>query len=430
LPAWFDPDLLEKALGNLLSNALKFTPEAGTIQVSVHPREDQAYEIVVRDSGPGISSDELSSIFEPYKPRRSERTRGIPGTGLGLSMASRFLLLHGGRVEAESELGFGSIFRIVLPMGSAHLPPESLMDLREAPAEARVSGSASDALAWDAPFESLEPVPAPKPPLDPRGRPVLFILEDHAEVRDYLRRHLEGDYHVVELASGAEALKQLETIRPDLMISDVMMPEMDGLTFLKALRERDDEDPVPVIFLSARVALEDRLAGLRAGGADYLTKPFEMDELKLRIQRVVEERRAAAERRPVIHLHPSEVEVVSADLRFLAGVRSAIEASMGDSDFDVVQLAQAVGCSRSGLYRRLEALNAGSPADLLRTMRLERAAQLLAARKGSVSRIAHEVGFRSLSHFSRAFRAHYGTAPSEYAANPEGAVGQGGAGEG
>ena len=410
---YFDPDLIEKVFANLLSNALKFTPAGGTVRVCVETAEDGSARVTVRDSGPGIAAEDLPHLFERF--HRGRQARHVPGTGIGLSLAHELVNLHGGRIEVESEEGFGATFTVTLPTGRAHLPEDAVV-----PGETPRPPSGHDAApVWTGP-EVARPETAP-PTADPAANdpdaadhPLVLVVDDNAKVRMFLARHLAPRFRIVEAGDGAEALTIAMQELPDLIISDVVMPGTDGLDLLRALRADPEVAFIPVILLSARADVADRIRGLQVGADDYLTKPFKAAELVARVDNLIRSRQRLRGHRPPVSVRASRVEAASAEDRLLDAVREAIEAGMADENFDVEALATTVGKSRSALYRSFTDLGIGSPADLIRSLRLDRAAQLLAAHTGTVSEVAYAVGFKSVSHFSRSFRDRFGVTPSAY----------------
>ncbi|MDX1660743.1 MAG: two-component regulator propeller domain-containing protein [Gemmatimonadota bacterium] len=423
-----DPEHLEKAVSNLLSNAVKFTPEGGAVRIAVEGDEEVA-RVTVRDSGPGIAEDELERVFDRFH-RVDDPSREIqPGTGIGLALVRELVELHGGTVSARSELGFGSAFTITLRRGRDHLAPAQIAD-EDAPA--RGPGPAPVGVETPAavpePAGSLssgsdEPAAVAPGGLDVEEDPdadvtTVLVVEDNAEVRAYVRTHLSPRYRVLEATDGREALEIVRRRLPDLVLSDVMMPGMDGYALCRAIKEDPATDFIPVVLLTARAAPEDRVAGLEEMADDYLTKPFDVRELLARVENLIASRARLLERfgggGP--ELHPAEVDVEPRDQRFLDEVREAIERNLGDETFTVERLAEEVAHSRGHLYRRLRALVDEAPSDVIRRMRLERAAALVAGDAGSISEIAYSVGFKSVSHFSNCFQEHFGVRPSLYRA--------------
>ena len=406
-----DPEHLERALSNLLSNAFKFTPDGGTVRVSVSA-DDVSARIAVRDSGPGIPAADLARIFDRFHRARTAGSQ--PGTGIGLALARELVVLHGGSIAVESEEGFGSTFTIILRMGRAHLSPEQIVDddsgiawsprSAEALAASPPASQAGDAAGTGADETAGEDVTT------------VLVVDDNDEVRGYVRQHLASRYRVLEAVNGAQGLELARQRLPDLVLSDVMMPVMDGYALCRAMKSDPDTDFIPVILLTARAEAEDRLTGLHERADDYLTKPFDVRELLARIENVVAVRRKLRERFAGARLtiHPTQVDVEPADRKFIDRVRSAIEANLGDESFSVERLASEVAQSRGHLHRRLRELVGESPSDLIRRMRLERAAELLEAGAGTVGEVAYAVGFKSLAHFSNAFNELHGVRPSAW----------------
>jgi CheY-like chemotaxis protein len=255
----------------------------------------------------------------------------------------------------------------------------------------------------------------------------VLVVDDNAEVRAYVKQHLGSRYRVLEAANGADGLELARRALPDLVLSDVMMPVMGGYALCRALKADPDTDFIPVILLTARAEAEDRLAGLTEQADDYLTKPFDVRELLARIANVVGVRRRLKERYAGerLTIRPTPVDVSPADGRFIEQVRVAIEANLADESFNVERLSSAVAQSRGNLHRRLRDLIGENPSDLIRRMRLERAAELLAARAGSVAEVAYAVGFKSVAHFSNAFYERHGIRPSAWRERTPAATAQG-----
>jgi signal transduction histidine kinase/ligand-binding sensor domain-containing protein/DNA-binding response OmpR family regulator len=402
-----DPDHLDRALSNLLSNAFKFTPDGGAVRVSVTADESSA-RIVVRDSGPGIPKGDLDLIFDRFHRARSARTQ--PGTGIGLALARELVLLHGGSITVASEEGFGSTFTITLRTGRAHLAPDQVVDDGVAPPLTARLGAAP-------PLPYLPPaIPNAEGESDDEDATTVLVVDDNAEVRSYVKQHLVSRYRVLEATNGADGLEMARRALPDLVLSDVMMPVMGGYALCRALKADPDTDFIPVILLTARAEAEDKLAGLTEQADDYLTKPFDVRELLARIGNVVGMRRRLKERYAGARLTipPTPPDIAPADRKFIEQVRTVVETNLGDETFTVERLASAVAQSRGNLHRRLRDLIAESPSDLIRRMRLERAAELLAAGAGSVAEVAYAVGFKSVAHFSNAFYEQHGVRPSAW----------------
>ena len=406
-----DPDHLDRALSNLMSNAFKFTPDGGAVRVTVTADENAAH-ITVRDSGPGIPAAELNRIFDRF--HRARTASNQPGTGIGLALARELVVLHGGSITAASEEGFGSTFTVTLKRGRAHLAPDQVIEDGTQIAWTPRTGPPAQ---FPTPASAVPDVPnvADDAVIDDDVTTVL-VVDDNAEVRAYVKQHLAPRYRVLEAVNGADGLEMARRLLPDLVLSDVMMPVMDGFALCRALKSDPDTDFLPVILLTARAEAEDRLTGLTEQADDYLTKPFDVRELIARIGNIVAMRRRLRERFAGTRLtiHPTPVAAAPADQKFIEQVRAAIEAHLGDEYFNVERLANEVAQSRGNLHRRLRELVSESPSDLIRRMRLERAAEMLETGAGSVSEVAYAVGFKSVAHFSNAFNELHGVRPSAW----------------
>ena len=413
---WLDRIQMEKVLDNLLGNALKFTPRGGRVQVVISPGEDRV-EVRVRDNGPGIPAGQLDRVFERFYQVEGTSRRRWPGAGIGLSLAKELVELHRGSIAVESVEGEGACFIVSLLRGRDHVLPE--MEEGGPEDEQRSSSSERPVLALD---DTLD-LPPPRDPAAGEDRTTVLVVDDNAEMRAYVRRHLEPDYRVVEAADGTEGLEEARRLTPDLVVSDVMMPGLDGNALFRSLREDPELSLVPVVLLTAKASAESRIQGLRDGVDDYLVKPFDPRELKARVDNLISSRRRLLERLenlPPRPLRATEVQVTPADEAFLARVQSVIEERIGDTDLSVEALAEALGCDRSYLLRKLRALTGETPSGLIRSLRLQRAEQLLRAGAGAVSEIAYAVGFKSVAHFSNAFQERYGERPSAFAARHRG----------
>ena len=429
LLVYFDAEKLEHVFSNLLANAFKFTAEGGAVRVEAERNgSTQPATIRVRDNGAGIPADALPHLFERFY--RVSETDGVlqAGTGIGLSLARDLVELHGGRVAAESALGFGSTFTVALPLGRAHLRDDQIAAPDAEPVARRrvlpVLASGDGEAAGAALLVEDDP-----PPSD--DRTAVLVVDDNADIRAYVRGHLERRYRVLEAADGAEALQTARAALPDLIVSDVMMPELDGFALVRALRADRQTDFIPVILLTAKATPDDRIGGLEDGADDYLTKPFDVRELQARVDNLIASRLRLRERflhappqaawvpgrtsAPPSAAAPGPDGVSVSDAVFLERVHDAVEARLADEDFTVEDLAEAVSQSRSNLHRRMRLLTDQPPSAFIRRVRLERAAALLSEREGTVSEVAYAVGFKSVSHFSQSFRKAYGVSPSAYA---------------
>ena len=449
IPVYYDFEQLDKVLANLLTNALKFTSAGGEITLGVEAVDGWAI-MTVRDTGRGMAEEELGRIFERFYQVDSSSLRKHPGSGLGLALSRELMELHGGKLEVESRLGFGSLFRAKLRLGRDHLHADQIVAPDSADASSgpgSFSGLSSDGLfAVDAILSEIalghsedlvddpddDPEEAGEEVLSGEGEVTILIVDDHRDLRAYLRGHLGKRYRVIEAANGRLGLEKARRLVPDLVVSDVMMPEMDGFDFCRALREDPELDWLPLILLTAKAVAEARLEGLGVGADDYLTKPFDVAELLARIENLITSRRRLRRRfraegarhaleeaggsaegiRSVPFVSPSEPP--SEDELFLARVAEVIDAELTEESFDVEALARAVAMGRTKLFTRLKELTGKPPSQLLLERRLEVAAVLLASGGGQVSEVAYGVGFKTAAHFSRKFREIYGVTPSAY----------------
>ena len=408
---YFEPDKLEKIAANLLSNALKFTPSGGTIRVRVFLIGDAEVGIEVRDNGPGIPHEAQTHLFDRFYQIDQPDPDATPGTGIGLALTKELVELHGGSIAVESEPGFGATFTVCLPRGHDHLREEDILGVGEregfsiADFRFAIDEGEDEALEEGEVAESKVQNPKSK----------ILVVEDNPDVRAYVRGHLAGRYEVIEAEDGAEGLAQARAEQPDLIISDVMMPKMSGYDLCRALKDDDVLRIIPIILLTARAEDEDRLEGLGLGADAYLSKPFNAEELLLRVENLIEIRRLLRQRfSDEVVLKPHDIVVPSADAAFLERVQAFVEAHMGDSDFEVARVADEVGVSPRQLRRKIRAITGLSPSGYVRTLRLQRAAQLLEKKVGGVAEVAYRVGFDDAKHFSRLFKQVYGTLPSEY----------------
>jgi CheY-like chemotaxis protein len=274
-----------------------------------------------------------------------------------------------------------------------------------------------------APEATEEPNEEPRPDANDH-LPLILVVEDNADLRHYMREHFGAGYRVLEAHDGEAGLERAIEAVPDLVISDLMMPRMDGLELCRRLKTDQRTSHIPVILLTARAGGDSRVEGLETGADDYLTKPFDPRELRVRVRNLIEGRQKLREQfGRQVTLEPKAIAITSADEKFVARAIEAVEQHLGDPDFSVERFEEAMTMSKLQLYRKLKALTDQSPGEFIRNLRLKRAAALLAARSGSVAEITYEVGFNNLSYFAKCFRAAYGVSPSEYA-NGAAAVGK------
>ncbi|MBN1479627.1 response regulator [candidate division KSB1 bacterium] len=410
---YFDKDKIEKIFYNLLSNAFKFT-EKGSVQVSVQRvREDAPdksaaqdhcfVDIAVSDTGIGIRPDLLPHIFNRFYQGDVSSTREHEGAGIGLSLVKELVELHRGEVSVASVDGQGSTFTVRLPMSKEVFGAEELSETL----------ALSDDLIN---LEDSDTVSGARPESMAEFDTIILVVEDHADVRTLIRDYLQDEYRTVEAANGVEGLEKAREIIPDLILGDVMMPRMNGYDMCRALKEDERTSHIPVILLTARAALEDKVTGLKTGADDYLTKPFESEELLARVQNLIRSRRTLRERwKTTVVLKPNEMAATPLDQAFLEKALAIVEERLDDEAFSIEEFACRMGMSRSQLHRKLHALTNQSASLFLRSVRLLRAADLLRSHAGSVGEIAYRVGFGSQAYFTRCFQEQFGCSPKEFA---------------
>ncbi len=413
----FDHDKLEKIYYNLISNALKFTPDDGEISLSlslarrngVMPASDWL-EIQVKDNGIGIAADKIPHIFDRFFQVDDSSIREYAGSGIGLALTSELIDVLGGEISVESEIGKGTSFTVSLPTQILAKEESSVGD--SANGEIPVNGQQHDA---EIPTNANGHQDADKTTDDTNGAINILVVEDNQEVQNYICEHLPAQYKVSAASNGQEGLDLAFDIIPDLVISDIMMPKINGYQMCEVLKNDPRTNHIPIIMLTARASDESKLKGLETGADAYLIKPFSLKELRLRVAKLLEQRKKLREQfSKEIYLKPQDVTVNSMDANFLERVCEVIESHMDDCDFSIEALGHEVGMSRPHFHKKMRALTGQSPSQFVRTMRLRRAAQLLEQQGGTVTEVAHGVGFNNLSYFTKCFREQFGVLPSEF----------------
>lgn len=383
----FDSRKLQHILYNLLSNAFKFTPAGGQIAVSVAKTDTEWLSITVKDTGCGIPSRDLPHIFDRYYQSKNTADPSVTGTGIGLHLTKEYLQLHGGSITVNSKLGEGTTF-------TAFLPTNIKMKEQPLPAEPHQQAETSETESHKA---------------------NLLIVDDNDEFRQFLCGELAEQYNIHQAANGEEALTVIAEQDIDLMVSDVMMPAMDGMTLCRRIKQDVNTSHVMVILLTARTAEESKIEGFRAGADDYLSKPFNMEMLQLRISHLLELRRQRNQ--DFLKGEDVEVEAVALneiDQKFLRSAVEAIERHLSNEEYDIDALAADVCMSRSTLYRKLHSLTGQKPSLFIRAIRLKHAARMIKEGSYNVTEISTLCGFSSPSYFSRCFKAQYGIPPGSY----------------
>ena len=359
----------------------------------------------------GIPAEKLEHIFERFY--RVEETGA--GSGIGLALVKELVTLYGGEIEVESRVGEGSVFRVRLPLSRSAFPEGSSIetsadrtDIVQAvlPGKEKTTPPAGDATV-EKPVESR--------PENPE-LPLCLVVEDHPDMQQYIAQQLAQQFRLMIAPNGRAGLEIATEQLPDLIVSDVMMPEMDGQTLCTALKTDERTSHIPVILLTARAGQESKLQGLETGADDYLTKPFDSRELLTRAQNLVQQReRLRRQFSRTVVLKPKDITLNSVDERFIQRIQETLDERLGDEQFSVEELAAAAGMSRSQLHRKLTALIDQPPVEFIRNFRLRRAKEMLEAGTGNVSEVCYAVGFSSPAYFSKAFKEAFGMSPSELA---------------
>ncbi|NIM13233.1 MAG: response regulator [Candidatus Aminicenantes bacterium] len=435
---YFDPGKLEDVICNLLINAFKFTPAGGEITVTVKVTEGPAagpnfpsgsVDISVRDTGIGVPQDQLEHIFERFYQAKGPDERGSKGSGIGLALARELVSLHHGEIHVTSKLGdnSGTEFIIRLPLGKAHLKPEDIVeDAVPSEPEPAKPGKTPEPSRLDIEKE-IEVKTEEEGDVGVEGeekiekeieKNLILVVEDNAEMRDYIRGALEPQYSVVEAADGREGIDKAKEIIPDLIVSDIMMPEVDGYELCRVLKKDVNTSHVPVVLLTAKASEDSVIQGLETGADDYITKPFNTTILKARIKNLIDLRlqlQLKIQRQMV--LQPAEISVSSIDQEFIKELQDIIDKNLSEPEFNVEEMCKKLYMSRATLYRKVMALTGESPIEFIRSYRLKRAAQLLKANFGNVTEVAFEVGFSSTPYFTKCFKEKFHRLPSSYQAS-------------
>lgn len=392
-----DPDKLDMVIFNLLSNAFKFTPRGGEISVTVK-KTDGIVEIAVMDTGQGIPADHIKNIFDRFYQVEHPHSERRQGAGIGLSLSKELVELHNGDIHVRSIPGYGTTFTVQLPTGIAEIHSDIMFEPQM-----------PTSMDTDTPL-----IPSDSKDKQDEHQTVL-IVEDDRELRKYLKNELKSEYTVIEAFDGKHGLQLATKIMPDLILSDVMMCEMNGLEFTKVIKSNELTSHIPIILLTARSSEIHQLEGLDTGADDYVTKPFNLQSLKARIRNMLYARKQLRERfSREIRLEPKDIVINSVDEKFLQRAISIIEEHIAESEFNIEKLSKKLGLSRSQLFRKLKGLISETPNEFIQTIRLKRAAQYLAKSEMSITEICYEVGFNYPSHFTKLFQAKFGVPPKDF----------------
>ena len=394
---WIDRINFDKVVANLLSNAFKFTPDGGEIVISISSDEKNVI-LSITDSGEGISEEKGDRLFERFYQGDNARREQYVGTGIGLNLCQAIVTLHGGKIKAANRTDglSGACFTVSLPLGNAHLQPEQILE-----------DIADEEEVVDVKNKKRQPSKA--------GR--VMVVDDDEEIAEYIKNELSGSYRVSAFNDSRKALKALMDDHFDIVISDVVMPGMDGISLLKTIKSNVKTSDIPVILLTSKADVEDRVEGLRRGADAYLAKPFNIEELSAHVESLLNAVRrmrgkfsgAQTQEHSVV-----SVQVEGNDDMLMKRVMKAVNECYTDPDFNVEALSQKVGVSRAQLHRRIKEITGLTTSDFLRNIRMEQAARLLKEGKINITQVAYSVGYNNQTHFSTVFKAHFGMSPTEY----------------
>ena len=409
-----DPSMLEKIIFNLPSNAFKATKESGNIAVNIRYHEggvvfplidkmqpQDAFEIIIKDSGIGIKKENISNIFERFYQDKDNNEQYYGGTGIGLEVVRKFVDYHKGKIEVESEQDFGTSFKIFFAAGKAHFSDDQFSTYTNEQPQLKIEQSVEEN------FEATAP--------QGEKKHSILIVEDNIELREYLKLELKGAYRVIEAVNGKIGLEMAKQNKPDVIIADIMMPEMDGIEMCQLLKSNKVTSTIPVLMLTAKVAEKERIEGIDAGADVYLKKPFSVNLLKTHLRQMVKAKNNLYQ----TYFKSLELDVndVSYDKKILADVLNVIGNNLSKEDLCVQDIANELGLSRSKLYRKIKSLTGNSANEIIRKTRLEKSKELLVKTEMTIGEICFKVGFASPSYFTKRFKEPTGIIPTDYRLN-------------
>ncbi|MBQ9355827.1 MAG: helix-turn-helix domain-containing protein [Prevotella sp.] len=399
LEAWVDRTQFDKVISNLLSNAFKYSNDNGEVNISLSQSGDQ-FCIKVIDKGIGVDQETQKHIFDRFYQGRNSDRANTASTGIGLNLCKMIVDMHHGTITAANRTDGqqGSLFTVTLPLGNSHLKPEEIDSKPMPKAVEAQSGQGGVATS----------------------RKHVLIVDDDPEIGQYIKQELSRYFRFTICHNGKEGLRELLTGDFDIVVSDVMMPEMDGFTMLRMIKTNMNISHLPVIMLTSKADVANRLEGLERGADAFLAKPFDMEELHLTIDNLLQSRQhlkgkfsGAQQQQDKVE----QIEVKGNDEVLMERIMKAVNKNLSDSDFNVEMLCQEVGISRAQLHRKMKEMTGLSTSEFIRNIRLEQAARLLKEQKVNVTQVAYAVGFSNLAHFSTIFRRHFGVTPTEYSEN-------------
>ena len=408
LIAWIDPEKMDKVIFNLLSNAFKFTSPGGLITVSVkkiiEDGGEGSFTISVSDSGKGMNKMHLERIFERFYQIKNKETGQVTGTGIGLHLSKELVEKHHGTISVKSTEGLGSTFTVTMPLGNKHLSPE----------EIHVELPLITNYIHENQTEFSDTEPESEETSDSE-KTLILIAEDDIDILNYLEDELSEQYQIIKANNGNDAWKLAFDRIPDLIVSDIMMPGINGLELCKKVKTTIETSHIPVILLTAKTSVEHEIEGLETGADEYVHKPFHPRLLKLKVEKIIEIRESLKQHfAKNTSFIPKEMNITSADEKFLQRAINFVKENLSDTELNIEKLGNTLNISRVHLYRKLKAITNQNPTEFIRTIRLKQAAYLLAQNKLNVSEIAYMVGFNSHQYFTNSFQKYFNMSPTEY----------------
>lgn len=409
LPVWFDYDKIDKVLFNLLSNAFKFTPEGGSIEIRIskNPVPDpglftEEVRIDVSDTGVGIPAKNLKKIFERFY--HSENSKG---TGIGLQFSKELIDLHRGRITVKSEEGQGATFSFFLPLGNLHLLEKEMTAPDKKMAEKR-----EQVVLFD---DEQQPEEKAQDEPEKVEKPLILVVDDIPEVRTYIIQSLGKNYQTIESHDGADALKKVAEFQPDLVLSDVMMPQMDGFELTREIKSGSNTEHIPVILLTAKAEPENKLEGLETGADAFIEKPFKRKYLRATVNNLLESRiKLRSHYRDALDYEDPDQKMSRVERKFLEEIRNMVLQNIGKEEMSVDEISTRMGVSRVHLYRKVKKLTNMSVSEYVTSVKLKKSLELLRNSGKTISEIAYEMGFSSPSYYTRCFKDQFKMSPSNY----------------
>ncbi len=443
---YIDREKMEKVIFNLLSNAIKYNKPHGTIHIEII-KNNEIYEninnveIRIKDTGIGIDSKSIAYIFEPFYQAQNMHTKLEESSGIGLSLCKSLIQLHFGSIEVQSELGQGSTFTIKLPLGKNHFKPEEIFEMTNYKLqiaddqliitnyELRMTNDQLDTdIKQLTPNSRLPtsdfrhrtpnfglPTPNSRLPTSDSQLPTILVVDDNADMRKYITYELQNDYQIIEAENGLEGFEKTIEFNPELIISDVMMPVIDGIEFCNNIKTNEITSHIPVLLLTARSSEESTIDGFGSGADDYIVKPFSAAVLKSRIKNVLHNREQLRQLYSTqIKIEPKEITLNAIDEKFMAKVLKIVEENISNADFSVVTLAEKTFMSRSNLFRKIKSLTGENVSDFILSMRMKKAAEMLQQSSLEITEIAYQSGFNDPKYFTTYFGKVFGKTPLQY----------------